>query len=698
MQATSAYLSVIMGAIAALLMLGYGVWRYLSRRGQGDVYRNLDFGTNAMMGSGGDVMLREDLEDSFLEEGKIEWQCVVCAHMNHPDKSICSLCGATEVMPMHPSNATSTMLTGSVLNKSFMLHSFVDGFVDEDGHPCPSSTSSSRQHPHSTSQQLSLPEARQRALIYRRNNMQLTQRQRQAKRRRLWQRAQLPTGEYVWVRTATFVNSHGNRDDTFLVAMAAHDNKPMSSSSSTGVLHSKESLDEMLHRKNAKSFGYIVKQNKETGDLSWSRASLAGRHHLEDIDENLVNEGNGGILDDVDVEGIMALPFTAKKTWFVKRIKQLVVPRVDAVYAIRVRRQFIFEDSVKLLQHSIVTGRTRESLHISFEGEEGLDAGGILREWYLLVCHEVFGATLGLFSTTHAENQSYWINPASELTMGPRHLKYFRFAGHLLGRGIQEGLVLDAHLSLPLLKHILGVPISFSDLEYLDQDLYKSCVYVRDHAGMDALSLTFSMMGSHGEEVDLKPNGRNIDVTDANKLEYLSLVLEYKMLGSIAPQLKELLLGLYEVIPRAMLSVFDYQELEFFMCGVPNISVEDWRKNTIVRFFRSSTSNKQQQSVVEWFWAVVAGFNEVERGRLLQFATGSSRLPVEGFKGLTSSSGQIYPFSIQLVERGQPPAGMCPKAHTCFNRIDLPLYNDLDELENYLSLVIQMEITGFGLE
>ncbi|RHY29655.1 hypothetical protein DYB32_004977 [Aphanomyces invadans] len=437
--------------------------------------------------------------------------------------------------------------------------------------------------------------------------MQLTQRQRQAKRRRLWQRAQLPTGEYVWVRTATFVNSHGNRDDTFLVAMAAHDNKPMSSSSSTGVLHSKESLDEMLHRKNAKSFGYIVKQNKETGDLSWSRASLA------DIDENLVNEGNGGILDDVDVEGIMALPFTAKKTWFVKRIKQLVVPRVDAVYAIRKLR-------------SVVSAFDRRA------------------------------ATLGLFSTTHAENQSYWINPASELTMGPRHLKYFRFAGHLLGRGIQEGLVLDAHLSLPLLKHILGVPISFSDLEYLDQDLYKSCVYVRDHAGMDAL------------KVDLKPNGRNIDVTDANKLEYLSLVLEYKMLGSIAPQLKELLLGLYEVIPRAMLSVFDYQELEFFMCGVPNISVEDWRKNTIVRFFRSSTSNKQQQSVVEWFWAVVAGFNEVERGRLLQFATGSSRLPVEGFKGLTSSSGQIYPFSIQLVERGQPPAGMCPKAHTCFNR------------------------------
>ncbi|RHZ32248.1 hypothetical protein DYB37_011974 [Aphanomyces astaci] len=471
----------------------------------GDSYRNLDFGAATM--SRGDVLQREDLEESFVEEGRIEWQCVVCAHMNHPDKSICALCGATEgpssspivascpnvplsiVMSTHPSNATSAMLTSSLLTKSFLMHSFLDGVVDEDGHPCPPSSSSTR-HP---IPRLSLPEARQRALVYRRNNMQLTQRQRQAKRRRLWQRAQLPTGEYVWVRTATFVNAHGNRDDTFLVAMAAAaqsnpSKQQISQATTPATLHSKESLDEMLHRKNAASFGYIVKQNKETGDLAWSRASLPGRQHLEDIDEDLTDEGG----HEVDVEGTMALPFTAKKTWFVKRIKQLVTLRVDSMFAIRVRRQFIFEDSVKLLQHSIVAGRIREYMHISFEGEEGLDAGGILREWYDNIL--TFRLKFGLFSTTHAENQSYWINPASALSMGPRHLEYFRFVGHLLGRGIQEGLVLNAYLSLPLLKHILGVPISFSDLEYLDQDLYKSCVYVRDHTGMDALSLTFSMV------------------------------------------------------------------------------------------------------------------------------------------------------------------------------------------------------------
>jgi len=78
--------------------------------------------------------------------------------------------------------------------------------------------------------------------------------------------------------------------------------------------------------------------------------------------------------------------------------------------------------------------------------------------------------------------------------------------------------------------------------------------------------------GPDGEDVDLKPNGRYIDVTDENKEEYLMLILEYHMLGSISSQLQEFLIGLYEIIPKAMLSVFDYQELEFYMCGTRKLN------------------------------------------------------------------------------------------------------------------------------
>ena len=129
----------------------------------------------------------------------------------------------------------------------------------------------------------------------------------------------------------------------------------------------------------------------------------------------------------------------------------------------------------------------------------------------------------------------------------------------------------------------------------------------------------------------MKPNGRNIEVTDENKQEYLTLILEYRMLGSIAEQLQEFLAGLYEIVPKAMLTVFDYQEMEFFMCGMPDISVQDWKKNTVIRY-APDTSKMKQDKLLGWFWEVLENFNEEQRARLLQFATGSCRVPVEGFK------------------------------------------------------------------
>ncbi|CAK4072574.1 unnamed protein product [Aphanomyces euteiches] len=101
-------------------------------------------------------------------------------------------------------------------------------------------------------------------------------------------------------------------------------------------------------------------------------------------------------------------------------------------------------------------------------------------------------------------------------------------------------------------------------------------------------------------------------------------------------------------------------------------------------------------AVVEAFWSVVAKFSPEERARLLQFATGTSR--VQGFKALTSTDGRVRRFTIQMVQRRPPPTGLMPKGHTCFNRIDLPLYSNKEELAKYLTLVINMESTGFWLE
>ena len=146
-------------------------------------------------------------------------------------------------------------------------------------------------------------------------------------------------------------------------------------------------------------------------------------------------------------------------------------------------------------------------------------------------------------------------------------------------------------------------------------------------------------------------------------------------------------------MPSDLLSVFDYQELDILMCGLPEIDVEDWIRNTeyLGEYKRLGVKHK----CIRWFWDAVHKFSHEERVRLLQFATGSSRLPVQGFKALQSNDGNYRRFNIQSVSRV---VSCYPRAHTCFNKIDLPMYQSRTELEAYLSVVVNMEVTGFTMD
>lgn len=142
---------------------------------------------------------------------------------------------------------------------------------------------------------------------------------------------------------------------------------------------------------------------------------------------------------------------------------------------------------------------------------------------------------------------------------------------------------IPATLSLPIRKQMLALPITFSDLEFVDVELHKNLLYLQQMSGVESLSLDFTVTYEafgRKQQYDLVPNGENILVTDENKEEYLLLRLRHRMLDSIKPQLENLLRGLYEVVPPDLLSVFDYQELELLLCGVPDIDVGDWIRHT----------------------------------------------------------------------------------------------------------------------
>lgn len=135
--------------------------------------------------------------------------------------------------------------------------------------------------------------------------------------------------------------------------------------------------------------------------------------------------------------------------------------------------------------------------------------------------------------------------------------------------------------------------------------------------------------------------------------------------------------------------IFNEKELELLISGVPDIDIDDWKNQTEYRGYTSVSGP------VQWFWRAVRSFNQEERAKLLQFATGTSKVPLEGFAKLYGISG-IQKF--QIHKDYSKVKGRLPSAHTCFNQVDLPEYESFEELKERLLTAITEASTGFGFE
>ncbi|TDH71216.1 uncharacterized protein CCR75_005991 [Bremia lactucae] len=439
------------------------------------------------------------------------------------------------------------------------------------------------------------------------------------------------------------------------------------------------------------STGYVRHEDGD-GGFKWTPAGT--------IIASLNTECNRRLECEDDLEEIASLTFQDKNRWFLEQVQKRWRSYEEGHIQFVVRREFVVTDSLEQIL-KCPPSRFWERLRIYFENEPGLDAGGLIREWYEVLSDSLFNDDFGLFIATKGENMGYWINPASASKV-PNHLEYYECIGRLLAKALIEGYNMKMSLALPLIKHVLGVPISFSDLEFLDEELYRNAMWMKhnDHADHLAIDFTVQVITSEGKShtVELVPGGADRDVTDDNKKEYLELLLKHYMFESISEQLGALLMGFYDIMPQFLITVFDYQEFDLLLSGIPELDVNDWHTHSEVRWIKLERPSPVESRVLKWFWDCMREFTSEERARLLQFATGTSRVPVQGFKALTSSDGRVRRFTIQFVHRGAPPTGLMPKGHTCFNRIDLPLYHTKEEMVNYLTLVMNMEISGFWME
>ncbi|QUC20605.1 uncharacterized protein UV8b_04846 [Ustilaginoidea virens] len=354
---------------------------------------------------------------------------------------------------------------------------------------------------------------------------------------------------------------------------------------------------------------------------------------------------------------------------------------------IKVRREHIFEDSFAEITRQSATD-LKKRLMIKFDGEDGLDYGGLSREFFFLLSHEMFNPFYCLFEYSAHDNYTLQINPHSGIN--PEHLNYFKFIGRVVGLAIFHRRFLDAFFIGALYKMVLGKAVALADMEGVDADFHRSLQWMLDNdISGGILEQTFSTederFGVMTTE-DLIPNGRNIEVTNENKKEYVDLMVKWRIEKRIAEQFQAFKEGFHELIPQDLINVFDERELELLIGGIAEIDVDDWKKHTDYRGYTES------DEVIQNFWQTVRSWDGEQKSRLLQFTTGTSRIPVNGFKDLQGSDG---PRRFTIEKTGE--LTNLPKAHTCFNRIDLPPYKTLETLQQKLTIAVE-ETMGFGQE
>lgn len=395
------------------------------------------------------------------------------------------------------------------------------------------------------------------------------------------------------------------------------------------------------------------------------------------------------------VSHIQGLPFAEKRTWFRQQMERLRVPWTDGHTDLKLRRQNFTEVSFNKVE-KLSQKEMRSNFRFEIEGETKLsdDAGGVTREWFQIMTKEIFDVEKGLFEVGTSEDVCYQVNELSGM-LNERHLNWFYFTGRMMAKALFDGMCLPAHLSPAMYMHILQQEITFEDFKKIDPAEHRALEYMRNQpiAGVfDDLTFTITQ-DRLGEkvEVNICPDGSQKAVTEANKKEYTDLKVKYLTYTSKTEQIERFRRAFWEVVPLALLRVFNAEELHQEMCGTSGIDLKDWQANTL---YLGSYAPSHQ--VIKWYWQRLETYTPEQLSKVLQFITASTVVPITGFKGLQGSRGEACPFTIENVPyTGDGFSLQLPKAHTCFNKLDLPLYPSKEVLAQSLEKAMEVESVGF---
>jgi len=344
---------------------------------------------------------------------------------------------------------------------------------------------------------------------------------------------------------------------------------------------------------------------------------------------------------------------------------------------LNIRRDHLIEDALNELEKN--RANLQNELKIKFVGEQGVDQGGVRKEFFILVIRQIFDPNYGMFNYNE-KTRLFWFNHYS---FEP-NIKY-ELIGTIFGLAIYNGTILDVKLPISIYKKLLGIKPTFEDLKECDMELYNNLNYIlkQDNPKLEEeLDSNFTVIDDKfGEkiEIPLKPGGDKIMINNSNKEEYVELYTDWYFNKSIDGYFRSFEKGFYKVFNKSLTKILTPNELELILCGT---QILDFHELKIAAQYEEYDKNSE---TIKYFWEILFDFNEEEKKKFLSFVTGCDRAPIDGLGSL----------SITITNGGND-LNQLPTAHTCFNNLILPDYKNKEKMKKALLTAINYS-EGFGL-
>eukprot|EP00053_Salpingoeca_punica_P016233 m.152094 g.152094 ORF g.152094 m.152094 type:complete len:653 (+) comp16912_c0_seq1:114-2072(+) len=348
---------------------------------------------------------------------------------------------------------------------------------------------------------------------------------------------------------------------------------------------------------------------------------------------------------------------------------------------LNINRHSVIRDAITLLGSVSQDDpeRLRKQLKIKFIGEEGIDEGGVQKEFFQLAIRDLFDPKYGMF-TYNEDTRLHWFNPASLETPSE-----FTLLGVLLALAIYNSVILDLHFPMLVYKKLLGEPTRLQDLAELDPSLAHSLrsIAAADKDTLEAMELTFTVPYEYfGEarEHELIPDGAKTAVTIDNKDQYVERYVDYVLNSSVKTQFDAFKKGFMNVMRETTMKYLRPYELATLICGTKEYDFTALEEST--RYDGGFSADHQ---VIKWFWKAANSLTAEEKKKLLFFSTGTDRVPVGGLGKLQF-----------IIAKQGADSERLPTAHTCFNVLLLPEYSSEEKLNTLLRKALS-HAEGFGM-